>query len=83
MQTYVAESDGEAGKTAEVHAMWYHELFRKVLPGAPGKKFHEGYEIHDVVRKKHAEAVTVFFGKYGRPIFVTWRSDGLRGFNDD
>ncbi|MCP4223278.1 MAG: LLM class flavin-dependent oxidoreductase [Actinomycetia bacterium] len=54
MQTFVAESETEAKRIAEPHAMWYHELFQKVLPGAPGKKIHESYELYDTVRKAHA-----------------------------
>lgn len=54
MQTFVAETEEEAKKIAEPHAMWYHELFQKVLPGAPGKKIHKGYEIYDKVREAHA-----------------------------
>ena len=55
MQTFVAESDGDAKNIAEKHAMWYHELLQSVLPGAPGKKIHKGYEIYDMVRQKHAK----------------------------
>lgn len=54
MQTYVAETAKEAMEVAEPHALWYHELFQKVLPGAPGKDVRPGYELYDKVRQKHA-----------------------------
>ncbi|MBT3536040.1 MAG: LLM class flavin-dependent oxidoreductase [Rhodospirillaceae bacterium] len=65
MQTFVAETEKEAKKTAEVHAIWYHELFQKVLPGAPGKKIHKGYEIYDVVRKNHAKVTYDDLAEWG------------------
>ena len=53
MQTYVAEDNAIAKAEAEEHAMWYHELFQKVLPGAPGKDINAGYELYDTIRKAH------------------------------
>ena len=65
MQTYVAETEAEAKSVAEVHAIWYHELFQKVLPGAPGKKIHKGYEIYNVVRKNHAKVTYDDLAEWG------------------
>ncbi len=55
MQTYVGETAEQAVRDAEPHAMWYHELLQKVLPGAPGKEVKPGYELYDKVRQAHAE----------------------------
>lgn len=49
MQTYVAEDDATAKAEAEEHAMWYHDLFQKVLPGGQGTAVHPGYEFYDIV----------------------------------
>ncbi len=65
MQTFVADSMEEAKKIAEPHAIWYHELFQKVLPGAPGKKIHPSYEIYDTVRKAHAEVTFDDLAQWG------------------
>ncbi|MCP3913296.1 MAG: LLM class flavin-dependent oxidoreductase [Actinomycetia bacterium] len=65
MQTFVAETEAEAKKTAEPHAIWYHELFQQVLPGAPGKKIHEGYEVYDIVRKAHAKVTYEDLAEWG------------------
>ena len=65
MQTFVAETEKEAKDTAETHAIWYHELFQQVLPGAPGKKIHKGYEIYDVVRKNHAKVTYDDLAEWG------------------
>jgi alkanesulfonate monooxygenase SsuD/methylene tetrahydromethanopterin reductase-like flavin-dependent oxidoreductase (luciferase family) len=54
MQTYVAEDDATAKAEAEEHAMWYHDLFQKVLPGGQDTAVNPGYEFHDTVRKAHA-----------------------------
>ncbi len=55
MQTYVAETTEQATREAEPHAMWYHKLFQKVLPGAPGKEIKPGYELYDKVRQAHGQ----------------------------
>ena len=65
MQTFVADSMEGAKKIAEPHAIWYHELFQKVLPGAPGKKIHPSYEIYDTVRKAHAEVTFDDLAQWG------------------
>ncbi len=54
MQTYVAEDDATAKAEAEEHAMWYHDLFQKVLPGAPDQPVRPGYEVYDTIRQAHA-----------------------------
>ena len=54
MRTSVAEDDATAKAEAEEHAMWYHDLFQKVLPGAPDVPVKPGYEFYDTVRKAHA-----------------------------
>ena len=55
MQTYVAESDEEARREAEPHAMWYHKLLSTVLPGAPGVGVSSGYELYATVQQRHAQ----------------------------
>ncbi len=55
MQTYVAETEEEARAVAEPHAIWYHELFQTILPGAGGKAPAAGYEVYDHIRKAHAK----------------------------
>ncbi|MDP6688824.1 MAG: LLM class flavin-dependent oxidoreductase [Alphaproteobacteria bacterium] len=65
MQTFVAESSADAKKIAEKHAMWYHDLFQVVLPGAPGKEIHKGYEIYDTVRKAHAKVTYDDLAEWG------------------
>jgi alkanesulfonate monooxygenase SsuD/methylene tetrahydromethanopterin reductase-like flavin-dependent oxidoreductase (luciferase family) len=55
MQTYVAESDEEARREAEPHAMWYHKLLSTVLPGAPGVGVSSGYELYATVQQKHTQ----------------------------
>ncbi len=65
LQTYVAETEAEAKETAEPHAMWYHELLQKVLPGAPGKEVHASYEIYDQVRQAHAHVTYEHLASWG------------------
>ncbi len=65
MQTYVAETEEQAKQDAEPHALWYHELLQKVLPGAPGKAVHESYELYDVIRKAHAEVTYEHLADWG------------------
>ena len=55
MQTYVAESSEQAVREAEPHALWYHRLFSKVLPGAPGKEVRPGYELYAKVYEAHTQ----------------------------
>ena len=65
LQTYVAETEAEAKQTAEPHAMWYHELLQKVLPGAPGKEVHPSYELYDKVRQAHAQVTYEDLANWG------------------
>jgi len=65
MQTFVAESEGEARRIAEPNAAWYHELFQKVLPGAPGQTITSGYELYDKVRQAHARVTTEDLTQWG------------------
>ena len=65
LQTYVAETEAEAKNTAEPHAMWYHELLQKVLPGAPGKEVHPSYELYDKVRQAHAKVTYEDLANWG------------------
>lgn len=65
MQTFVADTAEDAKRIAEPHAIWYHELFQQVLPGAPGKKIHEGYEVYDTVRKNHAKVTYDDLAQWG------------------
>ena len=58
MQTYVAETEAKAREEAEPHAVWYHELFSSVLPGAPGKKVASGYELYEKVQEAHTRLST-------------------------
>ena len=55
IQRFVADTEEDAKRIAEPHATWYHELFQKVLPGAPGREVHPGYEVYDTVRQAHAK----------------------------
>ncbi len=65
MQTYVAESAEEARRVAEPAAGWYHELFQKVLPGAPGQKVQQSYEIYDTIRQAHAQVTAEDLSEWG------------------
>jgi alkanesulfonate monooxygenase SsuD/methylene tetrahydromethanopterin reductase-like flavin-dependent oxidoreductase (luciferase family) len=55
MQTDVAESEEEAKRDAEPHAMWFHRLLSTLLPGAPGKEVHSSYELYSTVQKHQEE----------------------------
>lgn len=55
MKTYVAETEEEAKRDAEPCAMWFHRLLGSLLPGAPGKAIHSGYELYGQVQKHHTE----------------------------
>lgn len=55
MKTYVAETEAEAKRDAEPHAMWFHRLLGSLMPGAPGKQVHAGYELYSRVQKRHEE----------------------------
>ncbi len=77
MQTYVAEDDATAKAEAEEHAMWYHDLFQKVLPGGQGTAVHPGYEFYDSVRKAHARVtyddLSNWGSAFGDPDYVAQR----------
>lgn len=55
MKTYVAATEEEAKRDAEPHAMWFHRLLGRLLPGAPGRPIHSGYELYGKVQKHHEE----------------------------
>ena len=55
MQTFVGETEAEARAVAEPSAIWYHELFQSVLPGAGGRAPAAGYEVYDRIREAHAK----------------------------
>jgi alkanesulfonate monooxygenase SsuD/methylene tetrahydromethanopterin reductase-like flavin-dependent oxidoreductase (luciferase family) len=65
MQTFVAGTTEEAKRIAEPHAIWYHDFFQQVLPGAPGKKIHEGYQLYDTVRQNHAKVTYDDLAEWG------------------
>jgi len=77
MQTYVAEDDAVAKAEAEEHAMWYHDLFQKVLPGGAGTEVRPGYEFYDTIRKAHARVgyddLANWGSAFGDPETVTQR----------
>ncbi len=77
MKTYVADTEEEAKRDAEPHAMWFHRLLGRLLPGAPGKPIHAGYELYGEVQKRHEEVtfddLYEWGSCYGTPERVTER----------
>lgn len=65
MQTYVDKTPGQAIKDMEEHAMWYHNLFQTVLPGAPGRKMTPGYENYKSVYEAHGKVTYADVSQWG------------------